>query len=197
MLVVGLGNPGKRYERNRHNIGFLAVDAIAGKVCASPWGKRFKGEVCEGKLQVAGCRLQAGPSIKLFLLKPQTFMNLSGESVAAAAGFYKIPPENTIVLHDDLDLPAGKLRVKQGGGHGGHNGLKSLDAHIGKHYWRVRIGIGRPVSQMEVSDYVLGNFNPEETGIQNTIIAAIADHFALMLAGDAASFMNKIALEIR
>jgi PTH1 family peptidyl-tRNA hydrolase len=123
-------------------------------------------------------------------------MNLSGDAVAAAAGFYKIPPERIIVLHDDLDLLPGRLRVKQAGGSGGHNGIKSIDAHIGKDYWRVRIGIGHPGDKDLVSPYVLSDFPREEWTIQEKMIEAVAAHFPLMLAGDAAGFMNKVALEM-
>ena len=122
-------------------------------------------------------------------------MNLSGESVAAAAHFYKIPPEQIIVLYDDLDLLPGKIRVKQGGGNGGHNGLKSIDSHIGQNYRRVRIGIGRPEHKDDVTNYVLSDFGKAEWEIQDKILDAIARHFPLLLAGDGAGFMNKIALE--
>jgi PTH1 family peptidyl-tRNA hydrolase len=184
-LVVGLGNPGAKYEHNRHNIGFLAVDRIAGKLSASSWSKKFGGEICE-----------APGAERTYLLKPQTFMNLSGESVAAAARFYKIPPENIIVLHDELDLLPGRLRVKQGGGSGGHNGIKSIDAHMGDNYWRVRIGIGHPGDSNLVSPYVLGDFPRDEWQAQEKMLDAVTVHFPLMLANDAAGFMNKVALTL-
>jgi peptidyl-tRNA hydrolase, PTH1 family len=188
-LVAGLGNPGVKYERNRHNIGFLAADIVAAGRGASAWQKKFSGEIGE----VRGTRDEG----RIFILKPQTFMNLSGESVAAAARFYKIPPEQIIVLYDDLDLLPGKIRVRQGGGNGGHNGLKSIDAHIGKDYWRVRIGIGRPEHKDDVTNYVLGDFGKAEWAVQEKILEAIAQHFGMMLAGDAAGFMNKVSLECR
>lgn len=189
LLVVGLGNPGAKYERNRHNIGFCAVDEIAQKLGASFWAKKFRGELCEAK---------TADGTRIFFLKPQTYMNLSGESVSAAAGFYKIPNEHIIVIYDEIDLPPGKLRVKKGGGHNGHNGLKSIDAHIGAKYWRVRIGIGRPENrEYDVADYVLGDFSKIEEPIQQKMLAAIAQHFPLLTHGDDAGFMNKVALATR
>jgi PTH1 family peptidyl-tRNA hydrolase len=204
-LVVGLGNPGAKYERNRHNIGFLAVDAIARKFNASAWTKKFGGEITEVRIEELknrGTERTINSSIpkffdsKIYCLKPQTFMNLSGESVVAAARFYKIPPANIIVLHDELDLLPGKLRVKMAGGDGGHNGIKSIDAHMGKDYWRVRIGIGHPGDKDRVADYVLSDFTRDERDIQETMIAAITKYFPLLLAQDAAGFMNKVVLEI-
>ncbi len=186
-LVAGLGNPGAKYARNRHNVGFMAIDALAEKLSASRWSSKFNGKVCE-----AHC---AGE--KLTLLKPETYMNLSGESVAACARFYKISPENIILLYDELDLPDGKLRVKQGGSNGGHNGVRSIDAHLGENTWRVRIGIGHPGDKNLVSHYVLSDFSREESAVQQRVIDAIAQHFSLMIAGDAAEFMNKIALATR
>lgn len=188
-LVVGLGNKGVKYERNRHNIGFLAVDEIAGKLGASSWIKKFSGDICDSRI--------AGDGSRIFFLKPQTYMNLSGESVAATAGFYKIHPEKVIVIYDDIDLLPGKLRVKQGGGNGGHNGLKSIDSYLPNNYWRVRIGIGRPENKDMVSDYVLSNFTQDELSVQNKVIDAIAANFYLLFKEDEAGFMNKVALQIR
>ncbi len=185
-LVAGLGNPGVKYAHNRHNIGFLACDALAERYRAAPWARKFSGEWAEAA--IGG---------KAYLLKPQTFMNLSGPSVAAAARFYKIAPERVIVLYDELDLPPGKLRVKQGGGHGGHNGIKSIDAHLGGEYWRVRIGIGHPGHKDRVTGHVLGDFGREEWEVQQATLAALALHFPLLLTGDAAGFMNKVALDLR
>jgi PTH1 family peptidyl-tRNA hydrolase len=186
-LVVGLGNPGAKYERNRHNIGFLAVDSIAGKLGASGWTKKFGGLVGE---------LRHNES-RVYLLKPQTYMNLSGDAVATAAGFYKIPADHIIVLHDELDLLAGKLKVKQAGGDGGHNGIRSIDAHIGKDYRRVRIGIGHPGDKDMVSGYVLSDFSHAEEKIQVKMIESITANFPLLLQNDDAGFMNKVALEMR
>ena len=189
LLVVGLGNPGAKYERNRHNIGFCAVDEAAQKLGGAVWMKKFRGELCEAK---------AGDGTRIFFLKPQTYMNLSGESVAAAAAFYKIPSDHIIVIYDEIDLPPGKLRVKQGGGANGHNGLKSIDSHIGAEYWRVRIGVGRPENrEYDVADYVLGDFSKAELVIQQKMLDAIARHFPLLIQGDDAGFMNKIALETK
>lgn len=185
-LVAGLGNPGSKYAHNRHNIGFLAADRLADSFRAGPWSKKFQGEVCEARLK----------DDRLFLLKPHTFMNLSGESVAAAARFYKIAPENVIVFYDELDLPIGKLRVKQGGGHGGHNGLKSIDAHLGNDYWRVRIGIGRPEHKDAVTHYVLGDFSKTEWEIQDKMLGVIASHTPMLFTGDDAGFMNRVTLEM-
>lgn len=189
LLIVGLGNKGQKYEQNRHNIGFLAIDEIVRKFDVSPWTKKFSGELCDARLPA--------PEARIFFLKPQTFMNLSGESVGAAAGFYKIPPEKVIVIYDDLDLAPGKIRVKQGGGNGGHNGLKSIDSYLPNDYLRVRIGIGRPEHKHQVSDYVLSNFTSEEREIQNKTLYAIADYFPLLQAGDMAGFMNKVALSTK
>ena len=187
LLVAGLGNPGAKYERNRHNIGFSAVENIAEKFSASAWIKKFRGELCEAK--AAGQRV--------FFLKPQTYMNLSGESVSAATHFYKIPPEKVIVIYDEIDLLPGKLRVKQGGGNGGHNGIKSIDAHLGTDYWRVRIGVGRPEDKSQVANYVLDNFSKDEVQQQQKMIAAITEHFILLMKGDEAGFMNKVALQLK
>src|SRR5947209_6789165 len=151
-LVVGLGNPGARYARNRHNIGFVRADAAARRYGFSAWRDRFKGELAEGTLV----------GEKRLLLKPQTFMNDSGEAVLAAMSFYKIRPEEVLVIHDELDLRPGKVRVKRGGGSAGHNGLRSIDALIGPDYWRLRIGIGHPGIKELVHPYVLQNFPAEE-----------------------------------
>lgn len=185
-LVVGLGNPGSQYAGNRHNIGFMTVDALAHALGAGPWSRKFKGELAEAR---------AGEE-RIYFLKPLTYMNLSGESVQAAAQFYKIPPARIIVLYDELDLLPGKLRVKSGGGHGGHNGIKSIDAHLGKDYTRVRIGIGHPGEKHLVTNYVLGDFGKAEREEQERTICAIRDCFPLLLAGDEAGFMNKVALTL-
>ena len=150
-LFVGLGNPGKEYQKNRHNVGFMVLDAIIeqGAGVYPDYRSKFQGFVSEGRI---GSR-------KVMLLKPQTYMNNSGQSVAQAARFYKIDPTNIIVFHDELDLASGDVRIKQGGGNAGHNGLKSIQAHLGTaDFWRVRIGIGRPAYKGEVTNYVLGDF---------------------------------------
>jgi PTH1 family peptidyl-tRNA hydrolase len=186
-LLIGLGNPGKSYAGNRHNIGFMAVDTIAEAYRFSPWKKNFGGQICEGMIDGA----------KLFLLKPGSYMNLSGGPAGEAARFYKIPLENIITIHDELDLPLGKLRVKKGGGHGGHNGLKSLDEHMGKEYWRVRVGIAHPGDKDMVSDYVLSDFTKAEKKQVQSMVIEIAKHIGLLFKGDDAGFMNKITLGMK
>jgi PTH1 family peptidyl-tRNA hydrolase len=183
-LVVGLGNPGLRYAKTRHNVGFVAVDAIARRHGFPAFRDRFKGELSEGVL--------AGE--KRLLLKPQTFMNVSGESVLAAASFYKIPPSEIVVIHDEIDLRPGKLRVKRGGGAAGHNGLRSIDALLGQDYWRVRIGVGHPGVKELVQPYVLQNFAADEIDEWVApLIDAIAKTISLLLAGDAPAFMSEVA----
>jgi PTH1 family peptidyl-tRNA hydrolase len=183
-LAVGLGNPGSRYARNRHNVGFMAIDAIARRHGFPTFRDRFKGELSEG--------LIGGE--KRLLLKPQTFMNASGEAVLAAASFYKIPPGEIVVIHDEIDLRPGKLRVKRGGGSAGHNGLRSIDALLGADYWRVRIGVGHPGVKELVQPYVLQNFPAEEINDWVApLIDAIAETIALLLANDAPAFMSEVA----
>ncbi|HYD31405.1 MAG TPA: aminoacyl-tRNA hydrolase [Azospirillaceae bacterium] len=182
-LLVGLGNPGSEYARNRHNIGFMAVEEIARRYTFSPWRKRFQGQTCEAT--VAG--------MKVVALEPQTYMNLSGQSVGEAMRFFKLAPEQVIVIHDELDLPPGKVRVKKGGGHGGHNGLKSIDAHIGKDYWRVRLGIGHPGDKNLVSGYVLRDFAKAEQGWLEPLLDATAKEFPLLLLHEAEKFMTRLA----
>ena len=151
-LIVGLGNPGGSYARNRHNIGFMAADEIVRRHCFSPWRSKYQGQIAEGTI--------AGE--KVLVLKPETYMNLSGQSVAAAARFHKIPNGNVIALHDEIDLPPGKVRVKKGGGAAGHNGLKSIDAHLGNDYWRVRLGIGHP-GDKDTGDRLCAAISPRPT----------------------------------
>jgi PTH1 family peptidyl-tRNA hydrolase len=183
-LIVGLGNPGLRYAKNRHNVGFVAVDAIARRYGLPAFRDRFKGELSEG---VIGGE-------KRLLLKPQTFMNASGEAVLAAASFYKIPPSEIVVIHDEIDLRPGKLRVKRGGGSAGHNGLRSIDALLGADYWRVRVGVGHPGIKELVQPYVLQNFTAEEIAEwAGPLIDAIAEMIPLLLAGDPAAFMSEVA----
>jgi PTH1 family peptidyl-tRNA hydrolase len=182
-LIVGLGNPGARYARNRHNIGFMAVEAIARRYGFPPFRSRFKGELAEGAI-AGGRRL---------LLRPQTFMNASGESVLAAMSFYKIVPADIVVIHDELDLRPGKVRVKRGGGSAGHNGLRSIDAMIGADYWRIRIGIGHPGVKELVHPYVLQNFPPEEMRLVEKLVEAIAETIPLLLGGAPDAFMSEVA----
>jgi PTH1 family peptidyl-tRNA hydrolase len=183
-LVVGLGNPGARYARNRHNIGFMAIDAIARRHAFPAFRNRFKGEISEAP--IAGMRR--------LLLKPQTFMNASGESVAEAARFFKIAPGDILVIHDEIDLRPGKLRVKRGGGNAGHNGLRSIDPMIGPDYWRMRIGIGHPGIKELVQPYVLQNFSSEELTLWvEPLIAAVAETIGLLLEGAPDAFMSEVA----
>lgn len=186
-LLVGLGNPGDKYARNRHNIGFMAVDALASSHNFPAFKKKFQGVMSEGRIGTH----------KVILLKPQTFMNLSGQSVGEAAKFYKIPPAQIIVFHDELDLQAGKLRVKTGGGHAGHNGLKSTDSHLGsKDYIRVRMGIGHPGDKDRVTGYVLGDFAKDDRDWVEAMCDGIARHIPLLLDGNENDFMSKVASAI-
>jgi PTH1 family peptidyl-tRNA hydrolase len=183
-LVVGLGNPGSRYARNRHNVGFMAVDAIARRHGAPGFRSRFKGELAEGP--IGGERV--------LLLKPQTFMNVSGESVGEAARFFKILPSEIVVIHDEIDLRPGKLRVKRGGGSAGHNGLRSIDSLLGPDYWRVRVGVGHPGIKELVQPYVLQNFSGEElTGWVEPLLGAVAETVPLLLSGAPDAFMSEVA----
>jgi PTH1 family peptidyl-tRNA hydrolase len=187
LLIVGLGNPGAEYKNHRHNVGFMAVDAIARANGFSNWSRKFQGEVAEGRLG----------ETRALLLKPLTYMNLSGQSVAAAANFYKLTEADVIVLHDELDLPPGRIKVKTGGGHGGHNGLKSIDAHLGQNYRRVRIGIGHPGHKDRVNPHVLGDFAKADAAWLEPLLDAMAKVAPDIAAGDGAPFMNKVTLATR
>ena len=183
LLLVGLGNPGAGYAKNRHNIGFMALQAIAGRYDFGPFRKKFHGLIAEGAIG----------GEKVLALKPETFMNDSGRSVIAAAAFYKIPPEDIIVLHDEIDIAAGKVRVKRGGGHAGHNGLRSIHAHIGPDYGRVRIGVGHPGDKDEVTGHVLEDFAKADAGWVEKALGVISEHAGLLLAGDDGAYMTKVA----
>jgi PTH1 family peptidyl-tRNA hydrolase len=186
ILICGLGNPGSEYAKNRHNVGFMAVDQIADEYGIGPFKSKYQGEFAEGRIGAH----------KVALLKPQTFMNNSGQSVAAAAKFYKIPPEKIIVFFDDLDLEPGKTRAKKGGGNAGHNGLKSIDAHIGTpEYWRVRIGIGHPGDKARVTGHVLGDFAKADGEWLERLLKALAKHLPLMLDFDDNHYMTKVAAD--
>ena len=185
-LVVGLGNPGPGYAFNRHNVGFLAADTLVRRHGFGPWRARFQGLASEGEF--------AGE--KTIVLKPETFMNESGRSVAAAAQFYKLAPEHIFVIHDEIDLLPGKVRVKRGGGAAGHNGLRSIDAHLGPDYWRVRLGVGHPGAPELVRPYVLQNFAKEEQPLIATMIEATVQALPLLIAGDANGFMSKVDLAV-
>ena len=183
LLLAGLGNPGQRYAANRHNLGFLVIDEIVRRHGFGPWRQRFQAEVAEGRLD----------DRKVLCLKPQTFMNRSGQALGEALRFYKLAPEALYVLHDEIDLAPGKLRVKQGGGAGGHNGLRSIDAHIGKDYWRVRLGVGHPGDKDLVHGYVLRDFAKQDQVWVEKLIDAVADEISRLIAGDASSFMSRVA----
>lgn len=186
-LIVGLGNPGPTYQATRHNIGFMAVEAIAHRHNFSSPQEKFHGLLREGRIG----------GQKIWLFQPMTFMNRSGIPLSELVRFYKVPPENIAVLYDELDLPLGKLRIKKGGGNNGHNGLKSIDAHVGADYHRVRIGIGRPVHKGAVTNYVLGKFTEDEGAVVNAHCDAIANHCEFLVKDDQAGFMNKIALAMQ
>ena len=186
LLVVGLGNPGSEYAGNRHNIGFMAVDAIARRHGFGPSRAKFQGELAEGR--VGGT--------KVLVLKPQTYMNESGRSVLAAVDFFKMPTTDVIVLHDEIDLAAGKVRVKRGGGHAGHNGLRDIHAHIGPDYGRVRIGVGHPGDKDRVTGHVLRDFAKADVEWVERLLDAIAEHFPLLVAGDDPGFMSRVALDM-
>jgi PTH1 family peptidyl-tRNA hydrolase len=184
-LWVGLGNPEPGMARQRHNIGFMALDVIAIRHGFSPWRQRFKGLVAEGS--VGGHKVLA--------LKPQTYMNVSGESVQAAAAFYKLEPEAIIAFHDELDLAPGKMRVKRGGGAAGHNGLRSMDRCLGTpDYWRVRLGIGHPGVKERVTGHVLGDFAKVDREWLIALLDGVADAAPLLAAGKPEEFMTRVAL---
>ena len=183
-LFVGLGNPGQRYAGNRHNIGFMAVDEVARRHRFAPWRVRFQGQVSEGL--VGGERV--------LLLKPQTYMNESGQSVGEAMRFYKIPLADVSVFHDELDLAPAKLRVKRDGGNAGHNGLRSITAHCGNEYRRVRMGIGHPGVKVLVTPYVLNDFAKDERPWVEDMCTACADFAELLARGEDTSFQNKVHL---
>lgn len=184
-LWVGLGNPGPGYEGNRHNIGFMAVDRIAADHGFSGWKRGFRGEVADGRFGAE----------RVLLLKPATFMNLSGESVRAALDFHKLAPADVTVFHDELDLAPGRCRVKPGGGHAGHNGLRSIHAHLGTDaYARVRLGIGHPGHRDAVQGYVLHDFAKADAGWLDDLMRGISDGAPFLAAGDAARFQTAVAL---
>ena len=184
-LFVGLGNPGAKYAQNRHNIGFMALDRIAEDHGFSPWRNKFQGQFCEGKL---------GDS-KVLLLKPTTFMNLSGQSVGEATRFHKIHLDQFTVFHDELDLAPGKMRLKQGGGHAGHNGLRSIHAHLGADYARVRLGIGHPGHKDAVAGFVLRDFTKVDQDWLAALLNGIGIGAVHLATDDRSKFMNAVALQ--
>lgn len=182
-IFVGLGNPGGEYARNRHNIGFMALDAIAAAHGFAPWRAKFHGQVADGRLGLE----------KVLLLKPGTYMNLSGDAVQAALAFYKLAPADVTVLHDELDLAAGKVRVKRGGGTAGHNGIRSIDAHIGPDFTRVRLGIGHPGDKRMVTNHVLGDFHKSDAEWLDPLLQGIAEGAPALAAGETARFLDAVA----
>ena len=184
LILVGLGNPGSKHAKNRHNFGFMAAEEIARRYGFSAARSRFQSYVSSG---VIGGE-------KTLLLRPKTFMNLSGRAVGSAVRFHKIKARNVIVMHDELDLVLGKVRVKHGGGAGGHNGLRSLDSNIGKDYGRIRLGIGHPGEKHKVERYVLSDFHKSEIDDVRGVVNAIAEALPILVEGDEAGFMTRVAL---
>jgi PTH1 family peptidyl-tRNA hydrolase len=182
-LLVGLGNPGPSYAGHRHNIGFMAVDRIAQVHGFEPWRARFAGLVAEGRVG----------ETRVLALKPQTFMNESGQSVRRALDFFKLSPEAVSVLYDELDLAPGKVKARLGGGAAGHNGIRSLIAHIGPDFWRVRLGIGHPGHKDRVTGHVLSDFAKTDRDWVEAMLDAVAAELPWLLAGDAARFMSDVA----
>ena len=185
-LIVGLGNPGAKYMKNRHNIGFMAVEQIAADHGFAPWRSKFQGQIAEGVLGRE----------KVLLLKPETFMNLSGQSVGEAMRFYKLTPKDVTVIHDEIDLAPGKLRVKQGGGHAGHNGLRSVHQHIGEAYQRIRLGVGHPGRKELVPHYVLQDFAKADAAWLDDMLRGISDGAVHLARGANDRFQNAVAQRV-
>ncbi|MFQ1701820.1 aminoacyl-tRNA hydrolase [Loktanella agnita] len=185
-LLVGLGNPGAKYAHNRHNIGFMALDRIASDHGFSGWRSKFQGQIAEGRFG----------STKVTLLKPETFMNLSGQAVGEAMRYLKLSSEDVIIFHDEIDLAPGKVRLKTGGGHAGHNGLRSVHGHIGPDYDRVRLGVGHPGHKDAVPGYVLRDFPKADQNWLDDELRGISDGIADLVAGDGPKFLNAIALRV-
>ena len=183
-LLVGLGNPGAKYARNRHNIGFMAMDQIASDHGFGGWKSKFQGQIAEGRFGAD----------RVTLLKPETFMNLSGQSVGEAMRYLKLNPADVIVFHDEIDLAPGKVRLKTGGGHAGHNGLRSIHGHIGPDYDRVRLGVGHPGHKDAVPGYVLHDFPKADAEWLDDVLRGIGDGIAHLVAGDGAKFLNAVSL---
>jgi PTH1 family peptidyl-tRNA hydrolase len=186
-LLVGLGNPGDKYRGNRHNIGFMAIDAIAGRHGIAGFRQKFRGLIAEGTIG----------GQKVLLLKPQTFMNNSGDSIREVVDFYKLSPEDVTVLYDEIDLVPGKVRIKRGGGNGGHNGLRSIDPQIGTNYRRVRLGVGHPGHKDAVMPHVLNDFGKADREWLNPLLDALADNADLLVKGDDNTLMNKLAIAVQ
>ena len=185
-LLVGLGNPGSDYAKNRHNIGFMAVDNIVHRHSFAPFRSKFQGQLCEGKI--------AGQ--KVLILKPTTYMNESGKAVQAAMAFYKLPLEDVIVFHDEMDLAASKIRMKTGGGHAGHNGIRSIQSHIGSGFQRVRLGVGHPGDKEKVVGHVLKDFSKADQQWLDNMIEAIGENVDLLIKDEDSDFMNKVSFAL-
>jgi PTH1 family peptidyl-tRNA hydrolase len=185
-LFVGLGNPGAKYAQNRHNIGFMALDRIAADHGFAPWRSKFQGQITEGRLG----------RDKVLLLKPETFMNLSGQSVGEAMRFYKLDSTDIVVFHDELDLAPAKVRLKSGGGHAGHNGLRSIHQHISPHYDRVRLGVGHPGHKDRVSGYVLSDFAKGDQNWLDDVLRGMSDGAAYLADDEGPKFLNAVALRV-
>lgn len=183
-LIVGLGNPGSEYRNNRHNIGFMAADELVRRYNFTPWRSRFSGETAEGTID----------GEKVLVLKPQTFMNNSGQAVRAAMDFYKLPVANVVVIHDELDIPVGKVKAKTGGGAGGHNGLKSIDAHCTPQYARIRIGIGHPGDKNLVVPYVLSDVPKADRQVLEPELEDVAEALPVLLREGTGGFTSRLAL---
>jgi peptidyl-tRNA hydrolase, PTH1 family len=181
-LLVGLGNPGPGYAGHRHNIGAMAADAIHRRHGFGPWKARFHGYAAEGMVD----------GVRVLALKPATYMNRSGEAVQAALQFYKLAPEDVVVIYDEIDLKPGQIRVKKGGGAAGHNGIRSIDAHVGPEFWRVRLGVGHPGAPELVHRYVLQDFAKAERPWLEKMLDAVAEAFPLLAQGDDSRFVNKV-----
>ena len=185
-LFVGLGNPGSDYTKNRHNIGFMAVDEIVHRHSFAPFRSKFQGQICEGTIAEQ----------KVLVLKPTTYMNESGKAIQAAMAFYKLPIDDIIIFHDEMDLAAGKVRMKTGGGHAGHNGIRSIQSHIGAGFQRVRLGVGHPGDQEKVINHVLKDFSKADQQWLDKMIGAIGVNVGLLIKGEESSFMSKVSLAL-
>jgi len=183
-LLAGLGNPGSKYANNRHNVGFMVIDEIADAWGFDSWRKRFQAQTSQGLIE----------GQKVLLIKPITFMNESGRAIGEAARFYNVSLSDIYVIHDELDLPSGKMRTKTGGGHAGNNGVRSIKAHLGDDFHRVRIGVGHPGDKSKVSGHVLKDFAKSDQLWLSKMITAIADEIPLLLSGELSSFQNKVHL---
>jgi len=183
-LLAGLGNPGSKYANNRHNVGFMIIDEIASAWGFPAWRNRFQAQISEGRIN----------NHKVLLMKPTTYMNESGRALGEATRFFDLPLDDIIVVHDELDLPEGKMRTKTGGGHAGNNGIRSIKAHLGDDFHRVRIGVGHPGDKSQVSRHVLKDFAKADQQWLKPMIGAIADEISLLLDGDAGSFQNRVHL---